>query len=290
MKKRILFIINPISGVQSKAKLPDLIPAYFPEDEFIVLIEFTRYAGHATLLAQKAAYLGYDAVVACGGDGTINEIGSVLVGTNTAMAIIPLGSGNGLARHLNIPMKPARALEVISKMNSTMIDTGVINGKPFIGIAGLGFDAYIGKKFANYGKRGFFTYLKLVLKEYRAFKERTIIVKRKGRKETLQAIMVTIANSSQFGNNAVIAPDASTADGKLKLCIVRKFPLYKAPWIAWLMVRKQIHRSEYLEIISIKKATITQPKKLAHIDGEPLKLGKKIKIKVLPASLKVIVA
>ncbi len=288
MKKRILFIINPISGVQQKAKLPVLIPTYFTEDEFIILIEFTQYAGHATLLAKQAAQLGYDAVVACGGDGTINEIGSALVGTNTALAILPMGSGNGLARHLKIPLKITKALEVIRNFNLPKIDTGTINDKAFIGIAGLGFDAHIGKKFANHGKRGFFTYLKLVLKEYLTYKERTIILKRKGHKETISAMMITVANSSQFGNNAVIAPDASIDDGRLRLCIVRKFPLYKAPWIAWLMVTRQIHRSNYLDIYTIKKATITQPKKLAHLDGEPMRLGKKIKIKVLPASLKVV--
>lgn len=289
MRKRILIIINPISGVQKKANIPGLIPGFLPEGEFLTVVEHTRYAGHASLLAQKAAYLGYDAVVAVGGDGTVNEIGSALVGSKTAMAIIPMGSGNGLARHLNIPLKVKKALQVIRDFHQTTIDTGVINGKPFIGIAGLGFDAHIGKKFSKHGKRGFFTYLKLVLKEYLSFKERTVVLKRKGNKETIQAMMITIANSSQFGNNAVIAPDASTEDGKLKLCIVRKFPLYKAPWIAYLMVTRQIHRSNYLDIHTIKKATIKQPKRLAHIDGEPLKIGKKIKVKVLPASLKVIV-
>lgn len=289
MKKRILFIVNPIAGGTDKTKLTETIVDHFPADEFIILLEFTAYAGHAALMAQKAAHLGYDAVIACGGDGTINEIGGVLINTKTALGIIPMGSGNGLARHLKIPMDVKKALEIIKAFQFITIDTGIINNKPFIGIAGLGFDAYIGKKFANHGKRGFFTYLKLVLKEYLAFKERTIVLKLKGRKETLKAIMITVANSSQFGNNAVIAPNALINDGKLRLCVVRKFPLYEAPRIAWLMVTRQIHRSNYLDIIEIKKATITQPKKLAHLDGEPLKLGHKIKIKVLPASLQVLV-
>ncbi|MES2629108.1 MAG: YegS/Rv2252/BmrU family lipid kinase [Bacteroidota bacterium] len=289
MKKRILFIINPISGVQTKAGLPELIPQFFSEQEFIVVTEYTQYAGHAHLIAQKAAHLGYDAVIAVGGDGTINEVGSALVGTETALGIIAMGSGNGLARHLKLPLKPKQALRVISGFNTAKIDTGLINGKPFIGIAGLGFDAYIGKKFSRHGKRGFFTYLKLVLKEYLSFRERTLILKRKGNKETVKAMMVTVANSSQFGNNAVIAPDAVLDDGQLRLCIVRKFPLYKAPWIAYLMVTRQIHRSAYLNIYPVKKVTIKQSKKLAHLDGEPLKIGKKVKIKVLPASLKILV-
>lgn len=288
MKKRILFIINPISGTRTKDKLVTQIVANFPEQDFIIRVEFTQYAGHACLLARKAVNLGYDIVVACGGDGTINEVGSELIGSESALGIIPMGSGNGLARHLKIPLTSELALQTIKNGNTICIDTGQINDRPFIGIAGIGFDAHIGKKFANYGKRGFFTYLKLVLKEFRNFKEKTIVLKRKGNKETLQAMMITIANSSQFGNNAVIAPTAQLDDGKLKLCIVRKFPLYKAPKIAWLMLRKQIHRSEYLDIVEIKKATIKQPKKIAHLDGEPLKLGKKIKIKVLPRSLKVV--
>ncbi len=288
MKKRILFIINPISGTRKKDQFLDQIITAFPEEDFIIRAEYTTYAGHAPLLARKALNLGYDIVVACGGDGTINEVGSELIGSDTALGIIPFGSGNGLARHLKIPLKSGAALEVIKSGKITSIDTGKINDRPFIGIAGIGFDAHIGKKFANYGKRGFFTYLKLVLKEYKNFKEKTVVIKRKGSKETLKAMMITIANSSQFGNNAVIAPNAQLDDGRLKLCIVRKFPLYKAPRIAWLMLNRKIHRSEYLDIVSIKKATITQPKKIAHLDGEPLKMGKKIKVRVLPRSLKVV--
>ena len=288
MKKRILFIINPISGTKKKDQFIGQIVLAFPEKDFIIRVEYTAYAGHATFLARKAVNLGYDVVVACGGDGTINEVGSELIDTSVTLGIIPFGSGNGLARHLKIPLKSEAALEVIKTGNTIKIDTGKINDRPFIGIAGIGFDAHIGKKFANYGKRGFFTYLKLVLKEYRNFKEKTVVLKRKGNKETIKAMMVTIANSSQFGNNAVIAPDARLDDGTLKLCIVRKFPLYKAPRIAWLMLTRQIHRSAYLDIISIKKAVIKQPKKIAHLDGEPLKMGRKIKIKVLPQSLQVI--
>ncbi len=289
MKKRLLFIINPISGTHTKEKLVELIANSFPETDFICRIEFSQYHGHAVLLARKAVNLGYNAVVACGGDGTINEVGGELTNSNTALGIIPMGSGNGLARHLKIPLKNQSAIDIIKNWKITPIDTGKINDHSFIGIAGIGFDAYIGKKFANYGKRGFFTYLKLVLKEYKNYKERTVVIKRKGHKETIKAMMITVANSSQFGNNAVIAPTAKLNDGTLKLCIVRKFPLYKAPQIAWLMLTRQIHRSAYLDIIEIKKATIKQTKKIAHLDGEPLKLGRKIKIKVLPNSLQVIV-
>lgn len=289
MKKRILFLINPISGVKKKANLAELIPSYFPAEEFIIQIKHTNYAGHAVELAKWAVDLGYSAVVACGGDGTINEIGSVLVGSNTALGIIPLGSGNGLARHLGISLKVKKALRIIAQFSIKLIDTGEVNKRPFIGIAGLGFDAHIGKKFANYGKRGFFSYLKLVLKEYLDFKERTVIIKRKGNKETLSAIMITIANSSQFGNNAIIAPNAIIDDGKLKMCIVKKFPLWRAPKIAWLMMTRRIHRSKYIDIIEIKKATIKQPKKLIHVDGEPIKMARKIKVRVLPQSLAVLV-
>lgn len=289
MKKRILFLINPISGVKKKANLAELIPSYFPAEEFIIQIKHTNYAGHAVELTKWAVDLGYSAVVACGGDGTINEIGSVLVGSNTALGIIPLGSGNGLARHLGIPLKVKKALRIIAQFSIKLIDTGEVNKRPFIGIAGLGFDAHIGKKFANYGKRGFFSYLKLVLKEYLDFKERTVIIKRKGNKETLSAIMITIANSSQFGNNAIIAPNAIIDDGKLKMCIVKKFPLWRAPKIAWLMMTRRIHRSKYIDIIEIKKATIKQPKKLIHVDGEPIKMARKIKVRVLPQSLAVLV-
>ncbi len=289
MENKLCFIINPISGTSKKRKLESLITNAFIGNETEIEIHYSQYPGHACLITQEAIKQNVKAVIACGGDGTINEVGKELIGQEIALGIIALGSGNGLARHLNIPLSVNEALEVIKRYVTKTIDTGTINKLPFIGIAGVGFDAHIGKQFSLNHKRGFFTYLKLVLREYFNYKEKKIEIEHNGKTKIRKVLMVSIANSSQFGNNAIIAPEAKIDDGLLRLCVVRKFPIWKAPKIAWLMMNKKIHLSNYVSISTFKKIKIRQKKKLVHLDGEPIKAGKTLNIKVNPNSLQVIV-
>ena len=173
MKHKIIFIVNPISGHHNKNNFPSLIEKNIDKDLYEYSIVFTEYAGHASELTMKAIEEGYKYIAAVGGDGTINEIAKCLIGKEQILIIIPLGSGNGLARHLELPFKPERLItEVINKGKVYKIDTATINGIPFISIAGIGFDALIADHFAKDENRGFLTYAKLVTEKYPNYKQK----------------------------------------------------------------------------------------------------------------------
>lgn len=164
MKKRILFIINPISGAASKARIPEAIEAYLDHDQYEYRIVETKYAGHAATIARDASVEGVDVVVAIGGDGTVNEVARGIVHSNTALGIIPCGSGNGLARHLLLPLNVRKCIEIINRYEVHELDYGIINEYPFFCTCGVGFDAFVSQKFAEAGKRGPITYLQKYLR------------------------------------------------------------------------------------------------------------------------------
>ena len=173
MKLKVLFIINPKSGVSKKESLPEIIDNCIDKKLFNYQIVNTEYAGHATKLAQQAVKDNFTIVVAVGGDGTVNEVGKALINTNTAMGIIPAGSGNGLARHLDIPVNVKRSLQILNQACIHDLDYGMINDMPFFCTCGMGFDAFISMKFAEAGKRGVITYVQKVLEEGLKYKPDT---------------------------------------------------------------------------------------------------------------------
>lgn len=172
--QRLLFIINPISGTSRKGKIIKAIERRIDAQRFSVEFRYTEYAGHAVEIARQAAEDGVDIVVAVGGDGTVNEVARSLVHTNTALAIVPSGSGNGLARHLLIPMDIEKALDIINANVVTELDYGLINDKPFFCTCGVGFDAFISLKFAEAGSRGLKTYLEKTLVRWPALQARNL--------------------------------------------------------------------------------------------------------------------
>lgn len=285
--KTAYLIYNPIAGVKNSQSTISTICQGIKE-HFTIETFATQYAGHATLLAQKASCLNIDLLIICGGDGSINEVAQSLVHSNTALAIVPMGSGNGLARHLNIPFKAEKIIPYIVENKQLKMDVGKLNNTYFVGVAGLGFDSYIGKKFADFGKRGFWSYFKLVVKEYRRFGDKKFEIVQGQEYISTRALLISFANSSQFGNNAYIAPHAEVSDGKLVLCILKRFPIVLAPWIAFLLFTKQIKHSKYYQETSITRVRIKQRKKHAHLDGEPKRVGRKIKVKVIPHSLNIV--
>ena len=171
MKEKILFIVNPISGHHDKSKFPSIVDALIDKDKFEYTIKLTERGGHAAELTKQAIEDQYDIIVAVGGDGTINEVATNMIGASQTFAIVPYGSGNGLARHLHLPLKPKKIItEVINKGVKAKIDTATMNGVPYISIAGVGFDAIIADFFAKDPNRGFKTYVKLVTEKYFKFK------------------------------------------------------------------------------------------------------------------------
>jgi len=240
-------------------------------------------------LAAKAAADQFDIVVAVGGDGSVNETAAGLIGTQTAMAIIPTGSGNGLARHLGIPLNLKKALEVINAGYETVIDSVQLNEHIFVNVAGIGFDAHIGWEFAKFGKRGFSSYLKIISREFPRYKAQDVELIIDGKSSIKKAFLISFANGSQWGNNAYIAPAADCRDGLIDIAILKDFNLLSAISIGYRLFKKTIHKSAALETIKAKEVIVRQPGTIAHIDGEPIETGNELRIKVNPLSLRIII-
>ena len=288
-RKRIRFIVNPISGIGRQKVIPKLIDEVLDSNRFEAEIAYTSHPKHAHNLSIEAAAQGFDLVAIVGGDGSVNEAGSGLLYSQTALAIIPTGSGNGLARHLKVPLKLRDAIGMINHHHIQSIDTGRLNGHPFMGVAGVGFDAHIAWEFARFGKRGFFSYFKIVLREYMRFKEETYTIQNNNESQKAKAFLLTAANSSQFGNRATIAPEARLDDGKMKVCLLRKFTLLDAPFVAFRLFNSTIHRSRFMRVLEGTHFEVSKAGCRAHVDGDPVNLPGPLHIDVLPSSLKVVV-
>jgi len=289
-KSNILFIINPISGGKDKLKIPAVIDANLDLSKFNPNYSFTSYIGHAAEIAEEAANKNFDVIVAVGGDGTINEIAAKVMQQQKILGIIPYGSGKGLVRFLKIPMNTAKYIRVINGMNLSRIDTGKFNDKFFFNMAGMGFDAHISAVFAGNKKRGLSGYLKLGLREMINYKPETYHLRIDGISYTRRAFVISVANSSQYGNNAHVSPKASVTDGLLDVCIIKAFPLYKIPLLAYYMLSAGTPETDMVEIIRGRDILITRLSDGAiHIDGEPFFMGKEIAVTIVPSSLNIII-
>ncbi|QHS55081.1 diacylglycerol kinase family lipid kinase [Mucilaginibacter sp. 14171R-50] len=290
MKRKALFIINPVSGGKKKDGVPELVGKYLDPAIFEYDIEYTTGIFHAHDLA-RAAVGEYEVVVAVGGDGTVNEIASAIAETDTILGIIPFGSGNGLSRFLNIPMGTEGALKTMNAGRIITIDAGKMNGQWFFNMAGMGFDAHISHVFAHGSeKRGFISYFKSSLKEIANYKAKDYQIEIDGITYAREAFMLSTANSSQYGNNAHVSPHASVQDGLLDVCIIKPFPLWRFPEMGLRMFTKTADSSKFVEIIKGKHIHITRAQSgPIHLDGEPQDAGTDIKIDIVPNALKVIV-
>jgi diacylglycerol kinase (ATP) len=290
LKKKILFIVNPISGGKSKTFIPSIIDRYLDHQKYDAHIIFSERIGHAFLLTKNAIENSIDIVTSVGGDGTINEVASAMALSGKVMGIIPCGSGNGLARTLKIPLNHIDAIKKINRANTLSIDCGVLNDKKFFNMAGFGFDAHISALFAKDKTRGLKGYIKSTLKEIYRYQPQNYRLEIDGKTFEQKAFMLSIANSSQFGNNVHISPKALVTDGLLDVCLVKPFALYKFPDLGFRMLNKSIHKSAYITIIKGKHIKIWREKPGAvHLDGEPFMMPANITIDVKPLSLNLIV-
>jgi len=291
MVKKIAFIINPKSGIISKSQYPKLIQKYFPINEFDIDIYTTSAPHDAFHKAQQYVVNQFDAVVAIGGDGTVNEVGRALVGTNVPLGIVPSGSGNGLALHLKIPLQASAALKRIRRFHERTIDSGLINDIPFFCTAGVGYDAFIANRFAESGRRGPMVYMGEVIFQYFDYKSKwyKLIIDGKENIER-KAFLITFANASQWGNNIVIAPNASIDDGLLDVVVLSEFPIYEAPRLSLHLLVRQLDKTRYVETFKCKSLVVERKHAdYIHFDGEPGTMGKHLEIKVLHNQLKVLV-
>jgi diacylglycerol kinase (ATP) len=288
--KKIRFIVNPHSGIKKKKDVQQLIHQYVDKTKYEYEIVLTQAPKHATELSREAAN-HFDIVVAAGGDGSVNEVAKGILGSNSSLGIIPLGSGNGMARHLSIPMEPEKALAVINNGRSETIDTMEVNNEFAIGTIGIGFDAHIAHLFAKAATRGYSTYVKLVLQEFYKYKPVTYSINVDGQDYLRECFLFTCANSSQFGNNAVIAPFADEQDGIIDISIMKKFAFRFAPHLIYRLLHNTIHLSKFFEMMNGHHIIVRNQGKLqGHIDGEPVTFNGDMHVKINPMSLNVIVS
>ena len=270
-KKHITFIVNPISGGHQKDDILKMITELTDREQFDLDIRMTEYAGHAAEIATKSAQEGIDIVVAVGGDGTVNEVARSLTHTQTALGIVPCGSGNGLARHLCIPMNVRKAIEILNHCKIMEFDYGVVNNIPFFCTCGMGFDAFISLKFAEAGKRGPITYVENVLKEGLKYKPETYEVEDETGARRYKAFLIACANASQYGNNAYIAPEASMRDGMMDVIIMEPFTALEAPQISIDLFNKTLNQNSKIKHFQTQKIHIhRQTPGAIHYDGDPI--------------------
>ena len=287
-KKRVLFIVNPTSGSQPARFREDFLKKYLDVDRYEYEVYNTTKAGDGFHIVRKRLE-HFDGFVAVGGDGTVNEVFKAILNSNKWFSVIPNGSGNGLARSLGIPMNPEKAVRRLNKARIRMIDYGILNDQPFINVAGIGFDARVANKFKKSTRRGLQSYVKIALDEYRKFKSRKVRISFNGKKFKRRILLTSFANSSQFGNNAHIAPKARLNDGKLHIITFKKFHWLSFPFLAWLLFNRALDKSRLYEDYVVDEAVIRSKKKLdLHIDGEAAGKVKKVKLKVVPQGVKVL--
>ena len=289
MSMKALFVMNPISGSIKKSGVAKLIDEYIDKDRYDYKIMYTERAGHATEIARQASDEGYDVVVAVGGDGTINEVGRALLHTPTAMALLPCGSGNGLARHLSIPVNIKKSIDIINACNVHDLDYCMVNDHPFFCTCGMGFDAFISQKFAEAKQRGPLKYVENVLMEGLRYQPETYTIEDESGTHHYSAYLVSCANASQYGNNAYIAPQASMSDGLLDVIVMAPFGILDAAHVGFDLMNKTLNKSNKVKTFKTKKVLIHRKKEgPVHFDGDPVVLGKELEIRVVEKGIKMV--
>ncbi|MFC2155116.1 diacylglycerol/lipid kinase family protein [Acidobacteriota bacterium] len=287
-KRKALFIINPKSGQQRGKSVAHTLEKKLDRSLYDWNVYYTKGPGDAAIKSKDAANK-MDTVIAVGGDGSVNEVARGLIGSKSVLGIIPVGSGNGLARYLKIPMRIPNAIDLLNKGHIKKIDTLMINDELMLNTAGVGFDARVAHEYSRYVHRGISSYIKSVLKEIPHYQERKYKFYFENESVQVEAFLLTFSNSSQYGNNFYISPQAKIDDGYFEVCLIKKFPPWIAPIIILRLLNKTIDQSKYYTCYKCKELVLDLDEgEEAHIDGEAVTLPKKIMVKLNPHSLKVI--
>lgn len=289
MKKHLVFVVNPRSGVERNKKVQQAIDSTLDHGIYSYEIRLTQHAGHGEEIAREAAGHAY-AVIAVGGDGSVNDVIRGLYGTGTALGIIPKGSGNGLARSLGIPVNVVAALQLINRNLTEKIDIGKANGRFFASNAGVGYDALICKKFAKSTRRGLAVYAWLITKYMWLYRDWYWDITVDGQHYRRRAFLVNVANGTQMGYDFKIAPDANWTDGLLDVVVINKFPKILGALLGYKMFNGTLLQSRYVERIRGKEITISNPDlKLMQADGDAMATTNTIQFSIIEQAIAVIV-
>lgn len=287
---RILFIVNPISGLGLGKELPERIKGLPEYDNVDYEIVFTEYAGHARVLVEEARNTRkYTHIVAVGGDGTVNEVGGALCGSDIAFAVVSLGSGNGFARHLGYSIFMNKALKQVLTDQYVQIDVLEINGRHSLNVSGVGFDAEVAHEFNHLKLRGVLSYIYAAIKLWFRYPEKKYKITSDGKVMKVSCFILSFANSSQYGNNAYIAPHASVRDGLMDICILKRPAFLEIMWFLLFFISSKLYKLSYFREIQCKEAVVEGDIHRVHIDGDAYTMEPPIRLKVLPGVLKVVV-
>ncbi len=291
MKRNILFIVNPVSGIGKQKKIETILENTIDHSLLDYTVRYTERIHHGTELAREAVQQGcFDAIVAVGGDGSVNDVVSGMVGSDLALGIIPCGSGNGLARNLKIPLTPTHAVEVINRYKIAEIDTIYLNDRVVTSIAGIGFDARVARRMKQAKARGLQAYAKIILTDYPTYKEHTFRLNIDGNEIERKAWFISFANSNQFGYNTAVAPMAKLDDGLIDVCIVDRIPLLHLPLTAPLLYLNHFELSQHVEYFKAREVTVyNNEERWVNIDGEGERIGTELHFFNLRKSLRVLV-
>jgi diacylglycerol kinase (ATP) len=292
LKKKILFIVNPISGDIKKLDLPQMIEKHLDHSKYDYTIRYTERFGHALHLAKEGVAEGFDVMVAVGGDGSINEVAGALIHTNVELGIIPLGSGNGLAYHLGLPVKKVKeALLTLNEGKTIVVDTGKSENGTFVSFAGTGFEAYTARTYRHLGRRGFVGYAIAAIKElFTGYKARSTKFEIDGVLYDEEIFLFTVYNARYWGYKVGKVADASLQDGKFHVMRMRKFSFWKLLWIAVLVLIGKMHLAKETTICTAEKVKIyVKDKTVMQVDGDSFLTSSDLEVSIDKASLKVIV-
>lgn len=285
---KVLYVVNPNAGTKRNINFFDLISTTI-SNRFTYEIVIWENANNFGIIESKIQSREFTHVLSVGGDGTMNKVASSCLNNEIIFGIVPLGSGNGLARSLKIPLDIKKAIEFPLVGKTKQIDCGLVNGIPFFCTSGTGFDAHIGHLFNTVKKRGFWTYLKLVIKEFVRFKGQEINLELNGEQLKRRIFLCTAANAGQYGNDFYIAPNAKLDDGELHIVIVHLFPIIAAPIIALQILLRRANHSRYFETIMVKECKITSKSEIKfHYDGEPAFASNELKLSIKSKALNIL--
>jgi diacylglycerol kinase (ATP) len=289
MSRKILYFINPISGIQEKSSLKQLIVRKTTAKKIDFEIAETNAAGDYSFLRSKIQKERITDIVICGGDGTVNAVAAAVIDADIQIGVIPVGSGNGLALAAKIPRQKTKALDIIFNGKASPIDGFYVNGRFSCMLCGIGFDAAVAHAFANKKRRGLQTYIKISFTQFLKAKPYAFEIRQGKHSFSCKAFFISVANSNQFGNNFTIAPHASLSDGLLDIIIVKKMNKFMLPFsllgqftgINALQNINEYAGKKNIVYFQTAELTILNPDKAPlHIDGEPEKTSTKLEIKI----------